>query len=111
MNLNILIIIKQNFFKIFIKGTNSAGYEFQGWGRISTYVKAKGNYILHCYGVHTIYVRNDNLTRTLIGDVYQSGQVKSIIGNNNNYHIFLIFIFFNIYIIIMISIILFIFYN
>lgn len=55
--------------------SSSAVYEFQGWARSVTYARANGVYSITCAGVHTVYIRNDNLTRVLVGDVYKSGQI------------------------------------
>lgn len=54
-----------------------AGYEFQGWSRTTTYVKTSGSYLISCYGSHTVYIRNNNITHVLVGDVYRSGMIKS----------------------------------
>lgn len=55
--------------------SSSAVYEFQGWARSVTYARVNGVYSITCAGVHTVYIRNDNLTRVLVGDVYKSGQI------------------------------------
>ena len=34
-----------------------------------------GEYLLSCRGVHTVYVRNNNMTRLLTGDVYAANLV------------------------------------
>lgn len=49
---------------------NTAIVEFQGWIRSTTYVTHSGNYLVACQGVHTVYVRNNNMTHILAGDVY-----------------------------------------
>lgn len=58
---------------------NTAVYELQAWARTSTYVKEAGSYLLDCQGVHTAYLRNDNLTRILIADVYRAQQVRATV--------------------------------
>lgn len=50
----------------------TAVYEFQAWARIVTYARTSGFYTLQCVGAHTAYVRNDNNTRLVVGDIYQS---------------------------------------
>eukprot|EP01034_Spumella_vulgaris_P025248 gene25248-31681_t len=57
--------------------SSTAVYEFQGWARATTYVRTVGSYIINCQGVHSVFVRNDNMTHVLVGDVYRSGQVLS----------------------------------
>ncbi|KAJ1420687.1 hypothetical protein B484DRAFT_399786 [Ochromonadaceae sp. CCMP2298] len=52
-------------------------YEFQAWARIVSYAKVQGSYLVSCSGAHTVYLRNDNITHTLVGDVYRSGQVMA----------------------------------
>ena len=59
--------------------SNSAVFEFQAWARITTYAVANGQYQIQCIGTHTIYVRNENVTRIIIGDVYQSGQMSGYV--------------------------------
>lgn len=56
-----------------------SSYEFQGWARISTFARTRGFYVLYCSGVHTVYLRNDNFTHILVGDVYRSGIMQSSI--------------------------------
>lgn len=57
--------------------SSTAVYEFQGWARAVTYVKAAGSYIIECQGAHTLYICNDFLTHTLVADVYLSGKIRS----------------------------------
>lgn len=59
-------------------GTSSV-FEFQGWARTTTYVRSNGLYSIHCQGVHTIYIRNENMTRILTGDVYFSGIIRGVV--------------------------------
>ena len=51
---------------------SAAAIEMQGWIRTTTYVTKTSVYKIHCLGVHTFYIRNDNTTRLLIGDIYQN---------------------------------------
>jgi hypothetical protein len=55
--------------------SSTVAYEFTGWARTNSYVRANGYYQIHCTGVHTIYIKNDNLTRIIVGDVYHSNHV------------------------------------
>lgn len=55
--------------------SSNSVFEYQAWIKTTTYVKSSGSYILDCQGPHTIYVRNDDLTRVLIADVYRAHQV------------------------------------
>ena len=47
--------------------------EYQGWARTTTYVSKAGQYAVSCRGVHTAYIRNDNVTHMVAGDVYGGG--------------------------------------
>lgn len=51
--------------------------EFQGWVRAITYAASAGSYVLSCQGTHTVYIRNNNMTRLLVGDVYSAGGVDN----------------------------------
>jgi hypothetical protein len=53
-------------------------HHHQGWARTVTYVLTPGTYTLSCQGVHTVYVRNENLTRLLSGDIYGSNSMVYI---------------------------------
>ena len=55
--------------------SSSAALEFQGWARTTTYAHVAGSYGLFCQGVHTAYIINDDQTRLLVGDVYNSGKM------------------------------------
>jgi hypothetical protein len=59
--------------------SDTAVFEFQGWARTTSYAHANGQYLIQCVGVHTIYLRNENMTRLLTGDVYQSGKIISFV--------------------------------
>lgn len=59
--------------------STSAVFEFQGWGRTNSYVKKPGYYTVQCFGVHTVYLRNDNATRVLVGDVYNSQLITAVV--------------------------------
>lgn len=37
-----------------------------------TYASNDGVYSIVCKGAHTVYIRNDNMTRMLVGDVYHT---------------------------------------
>lgn len=50
--------------------------EMQGWARTTTYIHLAGVYDIHCTGVHTVYIRTQNSTRLLVGDIYTSGRVR-----------------------------------
>ena len=63
-----------------VQGISTLGaYEFQGWARTMTYVTFKSPYLLQCPGIHTVFIRNNGLTRILTGDIYQGGHVSSIV--------------------------------
>eukprot|EP01041_Mallomonas_annulata_P000874 gene874-1699_t len=61
---------------------NRAVFEFQGWARSVTYVRRKGTYVIDCHGVHTVYIRADNMTRVLTGDIYHSPYVLATVDLN-----------------------------
>ena len=61
-----------NWQRLYQGVSTQAVLEFQGWARITTYVRSSGVYIIHCLGVHTVYIRNDNITRILNGDIYRN---------------------------------------
>ena len=42
---------------------------------------ASGTYLVSCQGSHTAYIRNNNITHVLNGDVYSSGGVNNGLGN------------------------------
>ena len=66
-----------------VQGVSTLGaYEFQGWARTITYVTAKSSYLVQCPGVHTVFIRNNGMTRLLTGDIYQGGLVSSIVELN-----------------------------
>eukprot|EP01031_Cornospumella_fuschlensis_P030447 gene30447-36796_t len=54
------------------QGVSNSGavYEFTAWGRAVSYLTKPGTYTLQCLGVHSAYIRNNNLTHVLVGDVY-----------------------------------------
>ena len=54
-----------------------AAYEFQAWARSASYIHAPGSYVVSCSGTHTMYIRNDNFTHVLVGDVYRSGRIAA----------------------------------
>lgn len=63
-----------------VQGISTLGaYEFQGWARTITYVTSKSPYLMQCPGVHTVFIRNNGLTRILTGDIYQGGLMSSIV--------------------------------
>lgn len=53
-----------------------AAFEFQGWARTTTFVSDDGQYSIHCPGVHTLYIHNDDTTSILTGDVYRAGMIR-----------------------------------
>jgi hypothetical protein len=59
--------------------SDTAVFEFQGWARATTYAHISGQYLVQCVGVHSAYVRNENMTRLLTGDVYKSGRIASFV--------------------------------
>ncbi len=59
--------------------SSMAVLEFQGWAKSITYVKSDGSYIVTCKGVHTVYIRNDGMTRVLVGDIYGTGIIHGIV--------------------------------
>ena len=59
--------------------SNMAAFEFQGWGRSTSYVKQSGSYSINCNGVHSVYIRNDNITKVVTGDIYYTRNVNGIL--------------------------------
>ena len=59
--------------------SSMAVLEFQGWAKSISYVKLDGSYIVSCKGVHTVYVRNDGMTRILVGDIYSTDIIHGIV--------------------------------
>lgn len=59
--------------------SNTAVYELQVWVRTTTFIKTPGAYVIDCQGPHTVYVRNENMTRVLVGDVYKAQQVRGTV--------------------------------
>ena len=61
-----------NWQRLYQGVSTQAVLEFQGWARITTYIRSSGVYVIHCLGVHTVYIRNDNITRIVNGDIYRN---------------------------------------
>lgn len=59
--------------------SSMAVLEFQGWAKAITYIKLDGSYIISCKGVHTVYIRNDGMTRVLVGDIYNTDFIHGIV--------------------------------
>lgn len=53
---------------------------FQGWATGVTYVTKPGPHVVTCKGVHTVYIRNDNLTRITVGDLNLESQTEASSG-------------------------------
>ena len=78
-NGDVHVIWKTNWHEIVNGVSNMAAYEFQGWARTTSYIKQSGRYAINCNGVHTVYVRNDNSTKLVAGDIYQTRVVQGIV--------------------------------
>eukprot|EP01038_Epipyxis_sp_PR26KG_P004199 gene4199-5972_t len=59
--------------------SSSSVFEFQAWVRGITFISSPGAYVVNCIGMHTVYIRNDNITHVLVGDVYRGGVIKASI--------------------------------